>query len=787
MTAEIQEISYFQQRMNDIGCTEQNNIIEILESKPKEPGNHLVKYPIFKETEQGISILVYSIERTKILYAKNGSRYKLNDYAITRLQTPKVKPNGDVQKYDIPKGVPTQPFFPPSLCNKYLYKQKIKVLYITEGYFKAFSAALAGIDCVGVPSITCLKNKETNKLHDDILKLIQVCKVERLVWLVDGDCLNISTKQFITEPKDNTWSDDLAKRPKQFYSTISSFYELTSELEIKKYFAHIKSDDIEGNPKGLDDLIKACSEHTADIVAEALQFDKVSMKKYEGNYFTKFDITQGLGQLWKYFCLNDVNTFYLYHLEKNPSLKGRYFVFNGTTYLYNDKEGKCEVKVPKNASDYFRVGDKYYKHILVPNRYGEKLKSFQRRERSTIIEDHGKELIQHIPKYESFCVVPNHIEYERIVDNCFNLYAPFEHEIEQGECDTILNFIKHIFSETEVKYYDKELKQEFIYTTYDLALDYLAILFKKPQQILPILCLVSEERQTGKTTFAKLLNLIYTDNMAIVGNDDLEAQFNAHWSSKLIICCDETKIDKVKVVEKVKSLSTSSSIMMNSKGKDQVSMEFFGKFIFLSNNEDNFINIDSQEIRFWIHKVKPIETKNVRLLENMIEEIPAFINFLNTRKILTLEKERHWFKSELLVTDALRKVVENSKPSIEKTIISHIQTMFETYSDVDEFTLPFIYIQKEILKGRYQDYYTREIIRKKMQLELLPPQKRHYPRMVEKNVNGEITETAETIHFHGRYYLFKREDYSTIKSTKPISLFLEENNTNNEIKDNAPW
>ncbi|WP_335338980.1 hypothetical protein [Myroides odoratimimus] len=52
---------------------------------------------------------------------------------------------------------------------------------------------------------------------------------------------------------------------------------------------------------------------------------------------------------------------------------------------------------------------------------------------------------------------------------------------------------------------------------------------------------------------------------------------------------------------------------MEAKGKDRQEIEFFAKFILCSNNEDNFIQIDEEEIRFWIRKIKPIESEDVFL------------------------------------------------------------------------------------------------------------------------------------------------------------------------------
>jgi phage/plasmid-associated DNA primase len=277
------------------------------------------------------------------------------------------------------------------------------------------------------------------------------------------------------------------------------------------------------------------------------------------------------------------------------------------------------------------VGDSYFEYLKIPNRYAELTETYHNRQKSTIKDDHGPKIFDHIAKYKAFCNTPDHRNYQRVINNCFNTYHPFTHIPEEGECEKTLDFIKHIFGNDIV-----ELENGHRVPRYELGLDYLTILYTHPQQILPILCLVSRERETGKTTFAKWLKLLFTENMAIVGNNDFENAFNAHWITKLLVCVDETKIDKLNVVEKIKALSTSSHTMMNAKGKDQIEVETFLKFILLSNNEDNFINIDKEEIRFWVLSVPSISGRKVDKLEqHLIEEIPAFLNFLNRRKIIT--------------------------------------------------------------------------------------------------------------------------------------------------------
>jgi hypothetical protein len=65
---------------------------------------------------------------------------------------------------------------------------------------------------------------------------------------------------------------------------------------------------------------------------------------------------------------------------------------------------------------------------------------------------------------------------------------------------------------------------------------------------------------------------------------------------------------------------------VEAKGKDREEIEFFGKFILCSNNEDTFILIDSNEIRFWVRKIRPFNSEDTEFLSKLNNEIPAFCN-----------------------------------------------------------------------------------------------------------------------------------------------------------------
>lgn len=174
-------------------------------------------------------------------------------------------------------------------------------------------------------------------------------------------------------------------------------------------------------------------------------------------------------------------------------------------------------------------------------------------------------------------------------------------------------------------------------------MDYIKILLEKPTQMLPILCLVSKERATGKSTFIKWLKAIFGLNMTYIKGDSFSSQFNSDWTSMLVVAIDEVFFDKEEITERLKYLSTTNKDKMEAKGKDREEVDFFAKFILCSNNEDNFIQIDENEIRFWILKVNPIKTENTEFLNNLISEIPFLLKHLIQRKFYSRKQTRMWF------------------------------------------------------------------------------------------------------------------------------------------------
>lgn len=795
--SEVAELSkaqqYFQNRMELYGITDQVNRIQLLQYNSEKRENELVDHQVFKLHDDGIEIMVYDLERNRITYKDEGGSRFTKNFSIIRYRTPRTDKKGKEKKYHIPKGAGTYPFFPPQLIEKFEKKEKIKTLVATEGYFKAFKGAMHGLDIVGFSSISHYKDKDKGTMYPDIIKLLKTCQVENFIWLADGDCNRISLKALSA-------GDDIIERPQQFFFNCTNIKRLLDDYDIHKYFAYPDSLEIEGMPKGLDDLLIAFPGKEQSIIQDLLQLSR------SGQYFFREDMTYSSNKIRQHFKLHSVTEFVEYHsdvirkiAEKEGSdfvdLKRKEFVWAGTRYRWDDEKSEVKIVVPGDAKRYFRVGDVYHEKVDIPNKYNELEKTFHRRQKSTITDDYGKDFVKHIPKYKAFCNVPDHNNYQEILHNCYNMYYPFEHEPEAGDIDMTMRFLKHIFGNNEVKVKHKD-KGEIIVNELDLGLDYIQLLYQQPQQVLPILCLVSKEQNTGKTTFAKFLKLMFTQNVAIVGNAELANEFNASWAGKLLVICDEAKIDKQVVVERVKSQSTGDKIFMNAKGKDHIEIDFFAKFLFLTNNEENFIYAGEEDVRYWVRKIPVITELFVDLVDEMKNEIPAFLDFLNKRKLKTERMHRAWFYPELIKTDALKKVIAFSKPTIEKELREKIRNMFYDHGG-DEILMTMEAIHEHFFKGRHEVNYIRRLLQDNLKLQqyhefqyngqehyptaekareavgeaynpdLLKPvfkTKRHsWPKWeVVRDQNGQgMSRTRVYVKDNGRPYVFKAKDFLT--------------------------
>lgn len=178
--------------------------------------------------------------------------------------------------------------------------------------------------------------------------------------------------------------------------------------------------------------------------------------------------------------------------------------------------------------------------------------------------------------------------------------------------------------------------------------------------------------------------------MVMVEPESLSSSFNASYAYSNIIGVDETVIDKQNVVEKVKSLSTKSSILVNMKHITEHMIPFYGKVVFASNKEDDFMRIDDEEIRYWIRKIPGIKESNHMIEQDLLKEIPAFMYTL-LHKIEPIDynnlKSRQVFKSSEIENEELSKVKKESMSGLYKDMVIEIEDLFNSRPTCDEFKL----------------------------------------------------------------------------------------------------
>ena len=302
---------------------------------------------------------------------------------------------------------------------------------------------------------------------------------------------------------------------------------------------------------------------------------------------------------------------------------------------------------------YIRVGTTIYKVVQQPLADGTITTRRLQWSFGTIRQDYGKHNIPTIDKYNGFCTVPSHTDYQKDVAGFYNLYEPIDHVPAEGNFSDIEKLLHHIFEEQ-----------------YELGLDYMQLLYMQPTQKLPILLLVSEERNTGKTTFLNFLKSIFQDNATFNTNEDFRSQFNADWAGKLLIVVDEVLLSRREDSERLKNLSTARIYKVEAKGKDRSEVEFFAKFVLCSNNESFPVIIDPEEIRYWVRKVEPLEDDDPNFLRHIEEEIPQFLFHLRHGRSLTTTKEsRMWFNPKLIHTEALDHIICHNRPRAELDMV----------------------------------------------------------------------------------------------------------------------
>ncbi len=339
--------------------------------------------------------------------------------------------------------------------------------------------------------------------------------------------------------------------------------------------------------------------------------------------------------------------------------------------------------VLKDAPPYIRVVTDYFKVVTFPDKDGIDRIELKKWTKDTLKDDYGKDILSIIPGYDGFGMFPNNIEYQTNVGSRYNLYNKFSHKPAKSWSEEkikwSMHLIKHIWGDQ-----------------WELGLVYMQCLYLYPKQILPILGLVSEERETGKSTLGDWIGIIFGNNSCVITPKDISSSFNSSYAEKNIIIIEETKIQDSADLEKIKTIATQKKLTVNPKFVSPFQMDFYAKIIMFSNHEDKFVRIDEVENRYWVLKIPSLKGKaNHNILNDLTAEIPAFLAFLQSLPTPDFSKSRMVFTQEEINTNILEKTKENSRSSVHKVILERLDLYGEDNPEV------------EFLEFRYDDIYER--------------------------------------------------------------------------------
>src|SRR5690606_26657197 len=95
---------------------------------------------------------------------------------------------------------------------------------------------------------------------------------------------------------------------------------------------------------------------------------------------------------------------------------------------------------------FIRVRTTYYKLVKKPLLSGDFIETLVPWTLEIIKQDYGtdwREVFKSIPKYDGFCNIPSHTNYQRSFNRFYNQYEPLVHLPKEGEYSTIYNLLEH--------------------------------------------------------------------------------------------------------------------------------------------------------------------------------------------------------------------------------------------------------------------------------------------------------------------------------------------------------
>ncbi|MBO5613060.1 MAG: helicase [Prevotella sp.] len=298
--------------------------------------------------------------------------------------------------------------------------------------------------------------------------------------------------------------------------------------------------------------------------------------------------------------------------------------------------------------------------------------------KESLFRAYGKDFVNgtifpEMPKLDGETLKPDHINYKMVIGRRLNTYHPLPWKPISGPYwSHIGQLYRHIFEEQ-----------------FELGLDYTQKLYIDPMAKLPLLLLISQENNTGKSTFCNFLKKMFGDNATGMNSEGLRSRFTSTWVNKLLVFVEEKLLDKDSDGDMIKNLVTGFTAQSEAKGKDRVEVPFFAKLVMTSNNIYTPIVLHEDDTRTWVREIKPLPPRvpgSHDFLTECEKEIPYFLDFLLHRKLSIECEDRLFFSPKRLRTPAWQRIVNSCRSNLEKQVA---EKLLEIMNDCEIDTLRY--------------------------------------------------------------------------------------------------
>ena len=291
-------------------------------------------------------IKYYDLDGKPVTYiSKYDKEEKQRPYYRVRYQNPEIHKDkeGKAMKYRTPYGAPAFIYYPQALRDAYQKHIQIERLYIQEGEKKAEKATKHGILSVAVSGIQNIASG--GRLPEDLINLLQVCKIQEVVFLLDSDCKDLSNTLNVNKPIDT--------RPRGFYNAVKNYKEYFDTLKnvgiyVDILFGYVLKNDAQD--KGIDDLLANSLKKKENELLEDLKTAR-NNKPMVGKYvYLKKITTMTDNKLLEEWHLHNVKEFCQEHYDELKELPE--FTFGRRKYRFNDA-GEFESAQPVEPDEQF--------------------------------------------------------------------------------------------------------------------------------------------------------------------------------------------------------------------------------------------------------------------------------------------------------------------------------------------------------------------------------------------------------------------------------------------------